>query len=113
MQTEVKIVETAVGDYCFQRAVELIGRRWTGAILVALLEGVDRYSQIRSAVPGLSDRMLCVRLRELENEDIVRRRVLQEVPVLVHYELTPKGRGLGTVIDAVQNWARDWGEPSA
>jgi len=101
----------ASGDaYCarFHHAVELVGRRWTGAILIALGCGCDRYTDIRNTVPGLSDRMLCGRLRELEAAGLVHRVVNPSTPVQVRYHLTPKGRALGPVLDGLSRWANDW-----
>jgi DNA-binding HxlR family transcriptional regulator len=92
----------------YHHAVELIGRRWTGAILRALLSGVQRFSDVASAIPGLSDRMLSERLKELEAEGIVLRLVRAEKPVRVEYLLTQKGRALGAVIEAVSGWAETW-----
>ena len=92
----------------YHRAVELIGRRWTGAILRALLSGVERFSDLTDTIPGLSDRMVSERLRELEAEGIVVRRVIPETPVRIEYHLTPKGRALGSVIEAVSTWASSW-----
>src|SRR5215218_4682797 len=92
----------------FHHAVELVGRRWTGAIIRALLDGRARYAQIRDAIPDLSDRMLSERLRELEAEGIVRRTVIPDTPVRVEYELTEKGRALEDVIHAVGAWAEEW-----
>jgi DNA-binding HxlR family transcriptional regulator len=92
----------------FHRAVELIGRRWTGAILRVLLDGAERFSDIAAAVPGLTDRMLSERLKELEAEGIVTRGVIPETPVRIEYRLTPKGRALGCVLDAVGAWAHAW-----
>src|SRR3990172_3341584 len=92
----------------YHRAVELIGRRWTGAILRALLSGVERFSDLAATVPGLSDRMLAERLRELEAEGIVVRTVIPETPVRIQYHLTAKGRSLVTVVQAVSAWAEEW-----
>jgi DNA-binding HxlR family transcriptional regulator len=78
----------------YHGAVELIGRRWTGAILRALLAGQTRFSEITAVVPGLSDRLLSERLKELESEGIVTRLVIPETPVRVEYHLTAKGRDL-------------------
>jgi len=93
----------------YHRAVELIGRRWTGAILRALLTGVNRFSDLAATVPGMSDRMLSERLKELEAEGVVVRRVIPETPVRIEYELTEKGRALQDVIEAVSEWASRWG----
>jgi DNA-binding HxlR family transcriptional regulator len=92
----------------YHHAVELIGRRWTGAIVRALLSGVQRFSDVAGAIPGLSDRMLSERLRELEVEGIVDRRVRADKPVRVEYLLTEKGRALGVVVEAVSVWAEAW-----
>lgn len=92
----------------YHRAVELIGRRWTGCILRALLSDVERFSELTETIPGLSDRMLSERLKELETEGIVLRRVIPETPVRIEYHLTPKGRALGTVVTAVSGWAERW-----
>ena len=98
------------GAFCpvYHRAVELIGRRWTGAILRALLAGVNRFSDLAATVPGMSDRMLSERLKELEAEGVLVRRVIPETPVRIEYELTAKGRALQGVIEAVSDWAGRW-----
>lgn len=94
----------------FHRAVELIGKRWSGAILREMLGGSRRYSELRSAIPDISDRMLCARLKGLEDEGIVARRVYAETPVRVEYELTDKGRALQKVFDTIDEWAERWGD---
>ncbi len=100
------------GLYCeyYQRAAELIGGRWTAAIIRALVGGVHQFSGLRTAIPGLSDRMLSERLRELEREGIVSRVVVPETPVRVEYHLTEKGKGLQPVMDAIITWIATWGE---
>ncbi len=97
----------------FHRAVELIGRRWTGVILRAMLTGSSRFSDISATVPGLSDRLLSERLKELEAEGIVRRTVVPTTPVQVEYALTPKGLALNEVIISISDWAETWVEPEA
>ncbi len=92
----------------YHHAVELIGRRWTGVILRALLNGTERFSDLAHAVPGLSDRLLSERLKELEAEGIVTRAVIPETPVRVEYHLTDKGRALESVVGAVSAWAEHW-----
>lgn len=92
----------------YHHAIELIGRRWTGAILRAMLTGTTRFSDITAAVPGLSDRLLSERLKELEAEGIVTRTVIPSTPVKIAYELTPKGSALNDVIMAVSEWAERW-----
>lgn len=93
----------------YRHAIELVGRRWTGAILRAMLSGEARFSDIAAAVPGLSDRLLSERLKELEQEGIVDRVVVPSTPVRVEYALTTKGQALHDVIVAVAAWAERWG----
>jgi DNA-binding HxlR family transcriptional regulator len=95
----------------FHRAVELIGRRWTGAIIRALQSGCVRFSDITHAIPGLSDRLLSERLKELEAEQIVERVVIPETPVRIEYRLTEKGRDLDTVMRAIADWSGRWIAP--
>jgi DNA-binding HxlR family transcriptional regulator len=98
------------GDFCprYHHAVELIGRRWTGAIIRVMLGGVTRFSDLTQIVPGLSDRMLSERLKELEAEGIVERNVIPETPVRIEYRVTEKGRALAGVVDSIAGWAERW-----
>ena len=91
----------------YHRAVELIGKRWTGAILLVLLDGPLHFSGIRQLVPELSDRLLSERLKELEAEGIVERRVLDGSPVRVEYSLTPKGEALEPALHELKRWAQE------
>ena len=97
----------------YHRAIELVGRRWTGAIVYLLLRSRCRYATLRDAVPDITDRMLSERLQELEEEGIVERTVVPETPVRVEYALTKKGRDLASAIDAMAAWAERWIEPAA
>jgi len=99
-----------ISAFCprYQYTLELIGRRWVGAILRALLREPRRFNEMLAAIPGLSDRLLTERLRELENEGIVRRVVHAERPVRVTYELTPCGKSLEPIIRSVGEWAEAW-----
>ena len=92
----------------FHRAIELIGSRWTGAILQTLLQGRTRYAAIKAAIPDLTDRMLSERLRSLEAENLVLRIVVPESPVRVEYDLTPKGRELQDALKEIGAWAERW-----
>lgn len=104
-----------ISSFCplYHRAIEIIGRRWTGVIVRALLAGDTRFCQIRSTIPGLSDRLLSERLKELENEGIVERRVLAETPVRIEYHLTPKGKALADVVQSASTWAEEWLVPAS
>ncbi len=100
-----------LSSFCptYTHAIEIIGRRWTGAIVRSLLAGATRFSEILASVPGLSDRLLSERLKELENEGIVERRVTPSTPVRIDYSLTPKGQDLAAVVRSVATWAETWG----
>ncbi len=92
----------------FHEAVELLGKRWTGAIVDALLGGPKRFSELTHSIPQISDRLLSIRLKELEACGIVTRDVFEAAPVRVEYELTPKGRALEPAVTAIRSWAREW-----
>lgn len=92
----------------FQRAIELVGKRWTGAVVRALLPRPARFNQLLAGIPGISDRVLTERLRELEMEGIVERLVDPGPPVRVSYRLTARGRALQPVVGAVDDWAASW-----
>jgi DNA-binding HxlR family transcriptional regulator len=88
----------------FQAAIELVGRRWTGAILLALSRGAGRFGEILAMVDGLSDRLLSQRLKELEAEHLVERTVVPTTPVQVRYALSDHGRELMAAMQPLVNW---------
>jgi DNA-binding HxlR family transcriptional regulator len=89
----------------FHHASELVGRRWTGAIIYVLLQRTCRFATLRDAIPDITDRMLSERLQELEEEGLVDRVVVPETPVRVEYSLTKKGKGLAEAIESLAAWA--------
>ena len=99
-----------VGKVCtqFHKAIELVGRRWSGAIVFVLLRSRARFAEIRDAIPDITDRMLSERLQELEQEGVIERTVIPETPVRVEYSLTKKGKALVPVVDALVDWAHKW-----
>jgi DNA-binding HxlR family transcriptional regulator len=96
----------------YHEAVELIGRRWTGAIVAVLIEAPEgagmRFSQVAHSVPELSDRLLSARMRELEARGLVERTVHSGPPVRVEYALTEMGRALEPALRELGSWAREW-----
>src|SRR4051794_16008203 len=93
----------------YHEAVELIGRRWTGAIVAVLLDhGPLRFSEIAQAIPELSDRLLSERMKELEARGIVKRTVIAGPPLRVQYELSEMGHELEPALTEIQSWARRW-----
>lgn len=105
--TESKCVEAQLCPR-FHRAVELVGRRWTGAIIRVLLQGPRRFNELLAVIPGISDRLLTERLRELESEQLISRHVEAGSPVRVSYELTCAGHELQQPLDALGHWAEKW-----
>ncbi len=102
--------ETHAAHCCplYHEAVELVGRRWTGAILRVLMDGPLRFSEIAQAVPELSDRLLSERMKELERRGIVERSVIPGPPLRVEYELSQMGRELEPALSELQRWANRW-----
>lgn len=98
------------GEFCprFHTAVELVGRRWAGAILFALLAGACYFRELGAAIPGVSDRLLSQRLRELERAGLVERGVEPGSPTRVRYSLTDAGRELEPAIRELHAWAQRW-----
>ena len=88
----------------FQYAIELIGRRWVGAVLRVLGSRPARFNEILAAVPNLSDRLLTERLRELEQAGVLERRVVPASPPYAEYRLTERGRALAPVVQALGAW---------
>src|SRR5205807_10467138 len=102
-QTERAHGERAAGCCpLYHEAVELVGRRWTGAILRVLMEGALRFSEIAQAVPELSDRLLSERMKELERRGIVERRVISGPPLRVEYSLSEMGPALEPALAQAQ-----------
>jgi DNA-binding HxlR family transcriptional regulator len=95
-------------DAPFQRAIELIGKRWSGAVIRALRHQPVRFNHLLIGIPGISDRVLTERLRELEIEGLVERLVDPGPPVRVSYQLSARGCDLEEVIGALDTWAGRW-----
>jgi DNA-binding HxlR family transcriptional regulator len=92
----------------YNRAAEIIGSRWAGAVVRAMLNGATRFSEIRDYINEITDRVLSKRLKDLESQGIVTRHVFSDTPVRIEYHLTDKGRALAKVVDAMTEWADDW-----
>lgn len=89
----------------FHAASELIGKRWTGAILRSLFHGHTRFREIAGAVPGLSDRLLSERLRELTDNGVIER-----ADDGIAYRLTEKGHDLRRILIEIARWAHRWSD---
>lgn len=89
----------------YERAMDLLGKRWTGLIIRILMGGPRRFKDLQEQMTNVSDRLLSERLKELEEAGILVREVYDRRPVLIEYELTDKGRALEPVVEAIQAWA--------
>ena len=89
----------------YEQAIDLLGKRWTAMIIRVLMGGPRRFRDLHEQMPALSDRLLSERLKELEDAGVARRRVYDERPVRIEYELTEKGKDLEPVVEAIQCWA--------
>lgn len=92
----------------FENAFELLGKRWTGLIINALLSGPKRFTDIQEYLPNISARMLTERFKELEGLNIISRNVYPEMPVRIEYSLTEKGHALAKAMEEIQAWAEKW-----
>jgi DNA-binding HxlR family transcriptional regulator len=115
MELQREFTEDPGGQLCprFQRATELVGKRWTGAIIRVLIPAPCRFNELLARVTGISDRLLSERLRELETEGIVKRDVSPGPPVRVSYALTCSGHELEPVMSALEAWAQKWITPES
>lgn len=94
----------------YQKAMALLSKRWTGLVLRVLLDGPSRFGDFLARIDGISDPILSDRLKELECQRLVQRRVLPETPVRVDYVLTPKGEALREILLLLHKWAEEWGD---
>jgi DNA-binding HxlR family transcriptional regulator len=89
-----------------ETTLEVIGGRWKVPILWHLLAGTRRFSELSRALNGVTQKMLTQQLREMEHDGIVARKVYPQVPPKVEYSLTPDGRSLKPVVEAMCKWGK-------
>lgn len=92
----------------YEAGMEVLSKKWTGLIVRVLLAGPKRFKDIKAQIPDMSDRILSERIKDLEQAEIIIRRVYPETPVRIEYELTEKGKGLQDIIEAIQEWSEKW-----
>jgi DNA-binding HxlR family transcriptional regulator len=88
-------------------AIAVMGGKWKGLILFALQDGPVRFGELRRAVPGISERMLILQLREMEASGLVHREVYHQVPPKVEYSLTEFGRSLNAALAPLGEWGEE------
>jgi DNA-binding HxlR family transcriptional regulator len=100
-------------DECrrFSSSIELIGKRWSSGIMLAIERGAERFSEILASVEGLSDRLLAQRLKELEASGLIVREVIASTPVQVRYRPTERGSDLLASLQPLVTWGQRWGTP--
>lgn len=91
----------------FEKAMKLLSQRWSGLIIYQLLTGPQRFCTIESSLP-VSGRVLSERLKDLEQEGIVKRDVYPETPVRIEYSLTEKGMAMEPVLREMEKWSQEW-----
>lgn len=91
----------------FEKAMKIMSQRWTGLVIYQLLTGPQRFCSIESSLP-ISGRLLSERLKDLEQEGIVKRDVFPETPVRIEYSLTEKGIALEPIIREIESWSQKW-----
>lgn len=89
--------------------VDVIGGKWKPTILFQLKDQPRRFNELRRLVPGITQRMLTLQLRALEDDGIISRRVLEQVPPHVEYALTERGSTLAPILEAMDTWGRTYG----
>jgi DNA-binding HxlR family transcriptional regulator len=87
-----------------RRAARMLERRWLISIVYAALEGAVRFNEFRTAIEEIPPTTLAGRLRELESEGVVERRVVAASPPFAEYRLTPAGRELAPLVEALERW---------
>src|SRR5437660_5634451 len=99
------LAAVSAGHECpVERALAIVGAKWTLLILHNLMDGPRRFGELERLIAGASPKMLTARLRELEQLGLVSRTVFAEVPPRVEYELTDAGTSLKPIIDSLADW---------
>jgi len=93
----------------FEKAITLLSQRWTALVIYQLLNGPQRFGTIQSSI-AISGRVLSERLKDLEQQGIVKRDVIPETPVRIEYSLTDKGISLEPILKEIENWSQSWME---
>ncbi|KAF0820000.1 MULTISPECIES: winged helix-turn-helix transcriptional regulator [Cytobacillus] len=91
----------------FEKAIGILSQRWTGLIIYQLLNGPQRFCSIESSI-GISGKVLSDRLKDLENEGVVKRNVYPETPVRIEYSLTEKGLAMEPLMKEIEKWSQTW-----
>ena len=91
----------------FEKAVSILGQRWTTLILYQLMTGPQRFCTMTDKL-GVSGKMLSERLKDLEQQGFVIRNVYPETPVRIEYSLSEKGKSLTPIMKEIEIWSKKW-----
>lgn len=94
---------------CVSKTIKIIGSKWTILIIRELCEGTKRFGELQRSLEGISPKTLSLRLRELEQQGIVKKKIFKEIPLHVEYSLTIRGLSLRNIIEKM----REWGETAS
>lgn len=109
MEIVVRNSETECRNVCYvEKTLDVIGGKWTFLIIRDLLFGPKRFGELLKSLTGVSPKTLSLRLKELEQHDIVKRAVFPEIPPHVEYSLTDKGKELAPIFNEMRNWGFKW-----
>jgi DNA-binding HxlR family transcriptional regulator len=92
----------------FEAAMDIIGSKWKGAILFELMKGTRRFSELKAAIPAITQRMLSQQLRALEADKLISRKVYAQIPPKVEYSLTKVGRSLEPAFTKLIEWGKQF-----
>lgn len=87
-----------------EKTLEIIGDKWTMALIHHLVQGKNRFGMLHRAMKGISPKTLSLRLRKLEANRIITKKIFPEVPLHIEYRLTRKGKSLQKVLRAMDDW---------
>jgi len=93
-------------DCAVSKTLKIVGSKWTMLLLHNIFDGKKRFGELQRALPGISPKTLTLRLRELERDGIIDKKVYAEVPLRVEYSLTEKGKSLRGVFKSLENWGK-------
>lgn len=96
----------------FEKAISLLSQRWTALVIYQLLTGPQRFNEIQSAI-GISGKVLSDRLKDLEHQGIINRKVIPETPVIIEYSLTEKGHSMEPILRSIEKWSQLWVIPDS
>ncbi|PKK97465.1 MAG: transcriptional regulator [Tenericutes bacterium HGW-Tenericutes-3] len=91
-----------------EKTLNLLGKKWVGLILYALIDGPKKFGEIEKYIPNISARVLTERLKELEKINIIEKHIYNEFHIRIEYELTKKGVDLNDSFETIYKWAQKW-----